>query len=182
MGYEFELDDELHVVHPVYDLDETRLSIDGVAVSADLTPGLAPGEQVLEIDGRVESLFVATHGDVHFVHRDGVVHRVSAPNALERARRAADPSGGAETLAAPMPGTVVSVAAEVGQVVAAGELLVTIESMKLQTAITAPHPARVAEICVVAGGTFDQGDALVRLEPVEEDGESGAAGAQETKR
>jgi biotin carboxyl carrier protein len=44
--------------------------------------------------------------------------------------------------------------------------------MKLQTAIVAPHAARVAEVCLHAGASFDHGAALVRLEAhVEEEGE-----------
>ena len=165
MGYDFELDGALHTVHPEYGLDATRLSIDGVVVSAKLVPGMADGEYTLELDGRAIPVHVATLGDVHFVQIDGRVHHVEAPNALERARRAALPRGGAEHLGAPMPGTVVEVAVTEGDVVAAGDLLLTIESMKLQTAITAPHGARVEEVCVEAGAHFDQGDALVRLGP-----------------
>jgi biotin carboxyl carrier protein len=63
-----------------------------------------------------------------------------------------------------MPGTVIEVVVEAGQEVEAGTLLLTIESMKLQTAITAPHSARVSEVCVSAGTSFDQGAAFIRLE------------------
>ena len=176
MGYEFELDGTLHTVHPEYALDETRLSIDGVGVSAALVPGMTEGEYLLEIDGRAIPVHVASRGDVHFVQLEGRVHHVEAPNALERARRAADPLGGAEHIAAPMPGTVVEVAVEAGAIVASGDLLLTIESMKLQTAITAPHDARVEEVCVSAGANFDQGEALIRLGPVDE------AAGEETSR
>jgi biotin carboxyl carrier protein len=65
-----------------------------------------------------------------------------------------------------MPGVVVSVAVESGATVERGALLLTIESMKLQTAITASHAARVVEVCVAAGEHFDQGSPLVRLEPL----------------
>ncbi len=178
MGYDFELDGTPHTVHPEYGIDETRLLIDGVAVSAELVPGMTDGEYLLEIDGAAIPVHVATRGDVHFVQLDGRVHRIEAVNALERARRAAIPTGGAENLAAPMPGTVVAVAVEAGQIVAAGDLLLTIESMKLQTAITAPHDARVEEVCVSAGANFDQGDALIRLGPVDEDAGEEDAGEE----
>ena len=54
--------------------------------------------------------------------------------------------------------------------------------MKLQTAITATEAARVAEVCVAPGDTFDQGDALVRLEPVEIESDPESPDAQETRR
>ena len=164
MGYDFALDDETFVVHPVNDRGRAALSIEGRTLRAALKPGFAPGEYLLEIDGRRESIFVASHGDTHFVHWRGRAHRVDAINALDRARRAAEPSGGADLLRAPMPGTVVGVAVVAGQEVEAGALLMTIESMKLQTAITAPQGAVVAEVCLSTGATFDQGAALIRLE------------------
>lgn len=164
MGYDFELDDQSTEVHPVYDLDAIGLSIDGATIGAQLSPGPSPGEYFLEINGEEERLFIATGGDTHFVHLRGRVHRVEAINALERARRAAEPSGGDEFMRAPMPGTVVEVAVSPGDAVTAGQLLLTIESMKLQTAITALRETTVAEVFVAAGETFDQGAALVRLE------------------
>ncbi len=167
MGYDFELDDQTSIVHPVHGEPGSVLSIDGEKIRAGLQSGPREGEYTLEIDGRREPIFVASSGDVHFIHLRGRVHRVESQNALRRAQRAASPSGGAEEMRAPMPGVVVEVAVEEGDHVATGQLLITIESMKLQTAIVAPHDARVAEICLAAGASFNQGVVLVRLEPLE---------------
>lgn len=164
MGYDFELEGQPTEVHPVYDLDAIGLSIGGTEIAAQLQAGPARGEYFLEIDGQEERLFIATSGDTHFVHLRGRVHRVEAINALERAQRAAEPSGGDEFMRSPMPGTVIEVAVTPGDAVLAGQLLLTIESMKLQTAITALRDTTVAEVFVTAGETFDQGAALVRLE------------------
>lgn len=177
MGYDFELEGESAVVFAVAD----ALSIDGTRVEATLTPGTSRGEVQLEIDGRRERIFVASDGDAHYVHLRGRALRVGMIDALERARRAADPGGGAEILRAPMPGTVVAIAAQVGEEVEAGGLLMTIESMKLQTAITAPHAARIAEVYLGTGDTFDQGDALVRLETNDHEGEDVEAEAGEER-
>jgi 3-methylcrotonyl-CoA carboxylase alpha subunit len=167
VGYEFLLDDEPIRVEPVHRPGGFDLQIEGRIVRARLRPGDEPGEHWLELDGRSERVWIASRGDVHFLHLRGRSHRVEASNALERARRAADPSGGAEVLRAPMPGVVVEIAVAAGALVHAGELLMTIESMKLQTAISAPHDALVEEICVSRGDGFDQGDALVRLASAE---------------
>ncbi len=171
MGYDFALGEETFVVHPVHDRSEATLSIEGRAIRAALSPGLALGEYFLEIEGSRERVFLANRGDVHFIHWRGRTHRVESINALDRARRAAEPSGGTDLLRAPMPGTVVEVAVQPGQAVEAGTLLMTIESMKLQTAVTAPHSARVAEVFVATGGRFDQGAALIRLESQDDDPE-----------
>ena len=178
MSYDFELAGDPYLVHPVHEPTGAALSIGGQTFRAALSEGLANGEFFLDLDGRRERLFIASRGDVHFIHWRGRAHRVEAINALERARREAAPTGGDELLRAPMPGTVVDVAVDVGAEVELGSLLMTIESMKLQTAITAPHPSRVAEVFVSAGSTFDQGDLLVRLESNNEDED--ASGNAET--
>lgn len=167
MGYDFELEGEDSVVRPCHGPDPTALSIDGRVLHARLGPSERPAASILEVDGRRESVFVASRGDDLFIHYRGRAHHVRAIDALERARREADPSGGEENLRAPMPGVVVAIATAAGAIVEAGELLMTIESMKLQTAISAPHDALVEEICVSRGDGFDQGDALVRLASAE---------------
>lgn len=165
MGYDFEIDGEVVRVHPDHARSEHGMRIDGAAHRASLAPGSEPGEALLEFDGVTERVWLASSGDVHFVHLRGRTHRVVALNALERASQEAAPTGGAEVLTAPMPGVVVRVAVEPGAVVERGDVLMTIESMKLETAITAPHDARVVEICLAAGASFDQDAALIRLEP-----------------
>ena len=161
MRYDFGFAGERHVVHPVHMPGLGQLSIEGRSFDAELFPGLAPGEHILEIAGRKERVFIAARGDIQYVHWRGRAHLIEAVNALERAPRASSPVGGEEILRAPMPGTVVEVVVNVGDAVEQGTLLMTIESMKLQTAITAPHAATVAEVCVSTGSTFDQGNTLI---------------------
>ena len=183
MGYDFELEGQLATVHPTHDVDGTggpkaiAMTIEGRRVEALLTPSHGECEFLLDIDGHVERVFVASdgngHGNVHFIHLRGRTHRVEAVNALERAQAEAAPSGGDEVIRAPMPGVVIEISTRVGAEVEAGQLLLTIESMKLQTAIIAPSAGRVLEIGLSAGANFEQGTVLVRLESTdEESGES----------
>lgn len=146
-----------------------ELEIEGRLLTATLDPGASAGESFLTVDGVRERIFLASKNDVHFVHWRGRTFRVESRNALDRLREQAKRAGGAEEIRAPMPGVVVSVAVAVGDAVETGTLLLTIESMKLQTAITAGHPARIAALCVAAGEHFDQGAPLVRLGPVDAD-------------
>ena len=164
MGYDFRLEGCDARVIPWRAGVPLVLEIEGQRVGATLERGTGDGEWFLMLDGRRERLFIATRNDVHFVHWRGRSHRVEAWNALDRARATAIRASGAEEIRAPMPGVVVSIAARAGDAVETGALLLTIESMKLQTAITASHPARVAEICVAVGEHFDQGSPLVRFE------------------
>jgi biotin carboxyl carrier protein len=64
-------------------------------------------------------------------------------------------------LAAPMPGTIVSVHVAAGDHVAAGQLVVKLEAMKMTNAIKAPHEAVVAEVRAQAGQAVGYGDVLV---------------------
>jgi biotin carboxyl carrier protein len=62
-----------------------------------------------------------------------------------------------------MPGAVVSVDKAAGEPVKRGETIVTIESMKLQTALVAPRDGVVAEILRKEGETFEKDEVIVRL-------------------
>jgi len=166
MGYDFELENCESIVHPTqgHGGEGLMLTIDGHRLRATLSPTRNTGEFILDVNGLREPVFAARDGDIHFIHFRGRTHRVEAINALERAQRDAAPSGGEELLRAPMPGVVVEVVVEPGAEVESGQLLMTIESMKLQTPIVAPHAARVAELFFQPGASFEQGARLVRLE------------------
>ncbi|MBP0575574.1 biotin/lipoyl-binding protein, partial [Mycobacterium tuberculosis] len=64
-------------------------------------------------------------------------------------------------LAAPMPGVVSTIAVRVGQEVKAGDMLMSIEAMKMETALHAERDGVVAEIPVVAGAPIDAKDLLL---------------------
>ena len=55
-----------------------------------------------------------------------------------------------------------------GEDVLRGETIVTIESMKLQTALAAPRDGRIAALLRREGETFDKDEVIVRLEEAEE--------------
>jgi biotin carboxyl carrier protein len=160
-GYPLRLDGTTADVVPVHRPGGFDLEIDGRRIAARLEP-LGDGEWRLSADGRSRVVWIAQRGNRAFVQLDG---RVEIVNALEELIREAQRAGG-DALLAPMPGTVIRVATEVGRTVAEGEALIVIESMKLQTSIFAPHEGRVAEIPFGEGQSFDKGAVLVRLEPV----------------
>ncbi|SCG78277.1 propionyl-CoA carboxylase alpha chain [Micromonospora echinaurantiaca] len=71
----------------------------------------------------------------------------------------------AGSLLAPLPGTVTRVHVEVGRRVAAGDLLLTLEAMKLEHPVLAPTDGVVAELPVPAGGQVDTGAVLAVVDP-----------------
>ncbi|MFN3662154.1 biotin/lipoyl-containing protein, partial [Yoonia sp.] len=73
-------------------------------------------------------------------------------------------NGNADHIGAPMPGVVASVAAVAGKSVKAGDLLLTIEAMKMETGIHAERDAVVKAVHVQPGSQIDAKDLLVELE------------------
>jgi pyruvate carboxylase len=73
-------------------------------------------------------------------------------------------SGNPLHVAAPMPGLVASVTVAPGEKVAAGQKLVTLEAMKMESTVYSDKAGTVAEVLVHRGSQVDAGDLLVRLE------------------
>ncbi len=91
---------------------------------------------------------------------------------------------GADTLAAPMPGTVTVVKVAVGDTVAAGQSLLVVEAMKMEHVISAPHAGTVAELDVTTGSTVAMDQVLAVVVPEEHtegSGDTAGASAQEEK-
>jgi pyruvate carboxylase len=63
-----------------------------------------------------------------------------------------------------MPGKISSVVAKKGQKVKGGERLLSIEAMKMETAVYSPRESTVADVLVKAGSTVVAGDLLIVLE------------------
>ena len=61
---------------------------------------------------------------------------------------------------------VTNVLVEPGETVADGQLLVLLESMKMEIPVAAPRAGVVAEVAVVVGDAVIEGDALLRLTPI----------------
>jgi len=70
----------------------------------------------------------------------------------------------AERVLAHITGTVWKVLVQVGDVVAAEQELLILESMKMEMPVEAPGPGRVASIAVTPGQAVEEGDLLLDLE------------------
>jgi biotin carboxyl carrier protein len=72
-------------------------------------------------------------------------------------------------IGAPMPGRIVKVAVRVGDVVAAGTGLLSIEAMKMENEVQAPCDGRVVRVSAEAGATVEADQELILIEPVASD-------------
>ena len=131
----------------------------GQEVSIELERGLtlvlrclAIGETDAEGNVRV---FFELNGQPRSVR---IENREAAATVVRRPR--ADPANACH-VSAPMPGVVASVAVSEGRPVVAGDLLMTIEAMKMETALHAERDGTVAALHVAAGQSVDAKDLLL---------------------
>jgi 3-methylcrotonyl-CoA carboxylase alpha subunit len=120
--------------------------------------GIHNGRRTILVDGQAVTYVAVQDQNTMHLHLDGRALRVEIPDPRDAA---AGGAGGADDIVAPMPGTVVSILRRPGDAVAAGDIVLTIESMKLQMNLAAPRAGIVARIAVQPNATFNKGETLV---------------------
>ena len=144
----------------------TRTFFYGMEPAEEITAEIDPGK-TLEI--RLQAVGETTEdGDVKvFFELNGQPRVIRVPNRLVKSKTAAKPKaaeGNPNHIGAPMPGSVASVAVTAGQKVNAGDLLLTIEAMKMETGLHADRSAVVKAVLVHPGSSIEAKDLLVELE------------------
>ena len=143
--------------------------------TANFFYGMQPGSETsIEIE-RGKTLFVKflTSGEVREDGTRTVFFELNGqPRAVNVADRAiaatikrhpkADPAN-PDHVAAPMPGKLSNVAVRVGQAVKTGERLLSIEAMKMETAVYSPRDGHVAEVHADTGAVVEARDLLLVL-------------------
>ena len=137
--------------------------------------GMEPGEEITaEIDpGKTLEIRLQAVGETDetgeakvFFELNGQPRVIRIANRAVKAATAARPKameGNANHIGAPMPGSVASVGVVIGQRVAAGDLMLTIEAMKMETGIHADRDAIVRAVHVQPGQQIDAKDLLIEL-------------------
>jgi acetyl/propionyl-CoA carboxylase alpha subunit len=116
------------------------------------------GHDLAPVPGAV----VVVDGDVAYVHLNGRAYTIAYQSPLDLYGRGAGDLG-EYVSRAPMPGSAVDIAAKPGDEVRAGDTLMIIESMKLETAIKAGCDGVVEAVHVGLGETFERDAILVTL-------------------
>ncbi|MFB7184092.1 biotin carboxylase N-terminal domain-containing protein [Streptomyces sp. NPDC056178] len=125
---------------------------------------------VIELAGVTHTFAHAASSEGTWLGRDGDTWHVQDHDPVEAALAGAARSG-ADTLAAPMPGTVTVVKVAVGDEVVAGQSLLVVEAMKMEHVISAPHAGTVTELDVIAGATVAMDQVLAVVAPAGAPGE-----------
>ncbi|MFN8204210.1 MAG: biotin carboxylase N-terminal domain-containing protein [Solirubrobacteraceae bacterium] len=134
-------------------------------VMATLTPQAAdrivPADGALLVrdeDGATRPVDVVRDGDGVWLVDDGV------PSFWAPATDSAAQHHGSGSLEAPMPGVVLDVRAQLGAGVEEGDVLVVLESMKMELSVAAPAAGTVAELHVQKGDPVTRGQVMVVVE------------------
>ncbi len=122
-----------------------------------------------QVSVTVDGIRHTFHRAADWIGRDGDAWHVRDHDPVAAALTGAAHAG-ADSLTAPMPGTVTVVKVTVGDEVAAGQSLLVVEAMKMEHVVCAPHAGTVTELDVTPGTTvtMDQVLAVVEPHPTEE--------------
>jgi acetyl-CoA/propionyl-CoA carboxylase biotin carboxyl carrier protein len=125
-----------------------------------LQANLAGERLTVTLDGMRVEYTVAAADNTIWLAGDGVF--VALEEVREASVRADDEHSGDAELTSPMPGAVVAVSIDDGADVEAGTVVVTVEAMKMEHALTAPVDG-VVELLVTVGDQVKVGQPLARI-------------------
>jgi biotin carboxyl carrier protein len=148
-----------------------RLEIEGETFEVDSRSVHEGGVRSLLIDERSYETAVVASRDGVDVYVSGDVFHIRVTDELwARAEKAAHSAeAGHEHILSPMPGAVISILVEEGQMVSPGETVAVVEAMKMQNDIAAVRGGRVEEIRSKPDEVVEQGAVLIVLGPAEDD-------------
>ena len=138
--------------------------------------GMEPGQEIsVEIDpGKTLEIRLLTLGETDekgemkvFFELNGQPRSIRVPNRKATGTAAVRPKADAANaghVGAPMPGVVASVGAVAGAKVSQGDLLLTIEAMKMETGLHADRDGTIKAVHVTPGQQIDAKDLLVEIE------------------
>ncbi len=148
-------------------LDKHRISINGKVMEVDFESISGQPVYSLLIDGRSFEAFVSPADDEWQVLLLGRQYPVKVEDAREKRLRlaagGAAQAGGDFQLKAPMPGMVVAVPVEENQAVEKGQVLLILESMKMQNELRSPKAGKVNRIRVKPGESVEQRQILLTV-------------------
>jgi biotin carboxyl carrier protein len=164
MKYVSTLADHEYIVEII---DECHVMIDGKVFLVDFNDVIDQPVYSLIIDGKSYEALVYPIEETWEVLLHGHLYSAKVEDERELRLRAASgknlSSGTEFHLKAPMPGMVVSVAVDEGQEVIRGELLVILESMKMQNELKSPRDGVITRLKVKSGDSVEQHQTLLSV-------------------
>jgi len=138
---------------------------------------LSPGQLQITIDNKVYKCVVVREGNCRYVFLNGKVYELTkvektalTAQDLELPENMALDKEQEGDVVSPMPGRIVKILIQEGDVVEAGQDLLIVEAMKMENRIVAPFSGRVTRIHFQEGDQVSNGTPLVDLEPAKKEG------------
>jgi len=148
-------------------IDEDQILVDGVAYNVDFESISGQPVFSLLINGDSHEAYVYPDDDQWEVHLQGIQYRVVVEDEREKRLRSSFGSGPTQTgeyyLKAPMPGLVISILVKEHQKIAQGDVLVILESMKMQNELKSPRDGVVSRIRVQEGDNVERKQTLLSV-------------------
>ncbi len=164
MQLHFHMDGEEVAVEVTREGDDWRLAVNGRPLDMDVAPDGEGGWFLTDGSGRHRLLVAGKGGDLQ-VFRAGRVRQVSLHDPDQEEDEAV---AGGPVVTAAMPGKIVRVLVAEGDEVEEGQTVVIMESMKMETDLTAAVAGLVAKVHVENDQIVGQGDPLVDIAPAED--------------
>ena len=149
-------------------IDERHIAINGKNITVDFNPVSGQPVYSLLVDGKSYEGFVYPGETEWEVLLMGRQYPVVVEDEREKRLRAA--AGGSVSdagefhLKAPMPGMVVAIPVEEGQEIQQGQVLLILESMKMQNELKAPRAGTIGRIRVKPGESVEQRQTLLSVQ------------------
>jgi biotin carboxyl carrier protein len=148
-------------------VDEKHVRVDDKLYEIDFETVSGQPVYSLIVDGKSHESYIYQDDDIWQVLMHGRLYSVSVEDEREKRLRAAAGGGVAETgefhLRAPMPGLVVAIPVAEGQEVKRGQVILILESMKMQNELKAPRDGTIGRIRVKPGETVEQKQTLLSV-------------------
>jgi biotin carboxyl carrier protein len=148
-------------------MDEKRISINGKIYQVDFESVSGQPVYSLIVDGKSHESYVQQGDDNWQVLLRGRLYPVTVEDEREKRLRAAAGSGVAESgefhLKAPMPGLVVAIPVEEGQQIKKGQVILILESMKMQNELKSPRDGTMGRIRVRVGESVEQKQTMLSV-------------------
>lgn len=146
---------------------EGQVTVDGEVIDIDMRQLLDTTMYSIITNGQSHDVRLTEMEESYNVQVSGQIFEVQVED--ERTRRLAGLrslsgiSAGEIIIKAPMPGVVIEVPVQPGQEVKAGDIVVILESMKMQNEFKAPRAGKVHTVRVTPGARVDQNMVMVTL-------------------
>jgi biotin carboxyl carrier protein len=149
-------------------IDERRISVNGQVLTVDFNPVSGQPVYSLLVDGKSHEAYVYPGEEKWEVLLMGRQFQVMVEDERDKRLRAAAGSSVSEAgeyhLKAPMPGMVVTILVGEGQAIEKGQVVLILESMKMQNELKSPRAGTIGRVRVKAGESVEQRQTLLSVQ------------------